>query len=416
LQPDILPSSDGISDLNKINNFSQGGTLPPIDTWMPPFHYIWYYSLQHYAASVIERLFAVQIGVSYNVAHAYLSALTCTAGAAAAYRFSGGRLWITIAIPFLIESAATGSSLFIYLSMHHPSMWYASNPSGGALDYDNAVAAGAAANDNPLWKTVLHTSLWQWLAHDPHRERLELQAPGFWTWRDEYHANASGHLLTLLAVFVVGELTLLKRSLWPWLMAVLTPLLAVDASTWAYPITGLLCGGAVVFALLLGRRPADLLFGALVLLGALILLWPSLRDVTSSPEVPDILRTRPEERVAWREFILQWWPILFLWICGLWLVVADFASRERKIQFGVAWVLVVIPLMLIGVELYTVEGRYNTVEKMWGYTWGTGLITRHGPLAFFRRGQPLCVVEKYARGAAMAKRPVSSGRRQLYPE
>jgi hypothetical protein len=50
LQPDILPSSDGISDLNKINNFSQGGTLPPLDTWMPPFPYVWYYSLQHYAA------------------------------------------------------------------------------------------------------------------------------------------------------------------------------------------------------------------------------------------------------------------------------------------------------------------------------------------------------------------------------
>ena len=192
------------------------------------------------------------------------------AGAAAAYRLSGGKAWITLAVVVIIESAATGSSLFIYFSMHHPSMWYASNPSGGALDYDHAVAAGAAANENPLWKSVLHTSLWQWLAQDPHRERLELQAPGFWTWRDEYHANASGHLLTLMAVFVVGELTLLKRSLWPWLLVVLIPLLAVDASTWAYPITGLLCGGAAVFALMLGRRPADLLFGGLILLGLIL--------------------------------------------------------------------------------------------------------------------------------------------------
>jgi hypothetical protein len=366
LQPDILPSSDGISDLNKINNFSQGGTLPPLDTWMPPFPYVWYYSLQHYAASVIKRLFDVEIGVAYNVAHAFLSALTCTAGAAAAHRLSGGRRWVTIAIPFMIESAATGSSLFIYLSMHHPSMWYANNPSGGVIDYDNAVAAGAAADANPLWKSVLHDPLWQWLAQDPHRERLELQAPGFWTWRDEYHANASGHFLTLLAVFVVAELTALGRSAWPWIMAVLIPVLAVDASTWAYPITLLLCGGTAAFALLLGRRPANLFSSALILLGALVLVWPSFRDVTSSPEIPDILRTKPEEMVAWREFILQWWPIILLWICGCCLF--------RQISFGTRWILFVIPLMLIGVELYTVEGRYNTVEKMWGYTWGTGLI------------------------------------------
>jgi hypothetical protein len=369
LQPDVLPSSDGISDLNKINNFCQGGTLPPIDSWLPPFHYVWYYSLQHYAASVIERLFDVQIGVAYNVAHAFLSALTCVAGAAAAHRLSGGRLWITIAIPFLIQSAATGTSAYIHLTMWNPgpSMWYANNISGGVIDYDHAVAASKLPGDQHIPPWLLSNPLWSWLAQDPYRERLELQAPGFWTWRDEYHANMSGHFLTLLAVFVVAELTLLQRSVWPWLMAVLTPLLAVDSSTWAYPIAVLLCGGTVALALLLGRRPAELVSSALILLGALILLWPSLYDVTSSPEVPDIMRTKTEWLVSWREFLVQWWPIILLWICGCCLF--------RQLSFGARWTLVVIPLMLIGVEIITIEGRYNTIEKMWGYTWGTGLIT-----------------------------------------
>ena len=63
LQPDIAYTSDGISDLNMINNFSQGQTLPPPDCWLPPYRFEWYYDLQHYAASVMERLLAVKVAV-----------------------------------------------------------------------------------------------------------------------------------------------------------------------------------------------------------------------------------------------------------------------------------------------------------------------------------------------------------------
>lgn len=349
LQPDILPSSDGLSDLNKINNYSQGGTLPPIDAWMPPYHYVWYYSLQHYAASIVQRLFDVKLGVAYNTSHALLSGLTCVAGAATAHRLSGGRVWITAAIPFLIESAATGSSAYIQLTTSSPSAWLANNLSGGVT---------SPPDDHIFWK---------WLAQTPYRERLELQVPGFWTWRDEYHANMAGHFLTLLGVLAVIELIFERRTVWPWIVAPLLPLLAVVSSTWAYPISILLGGGALVIALAGGRRPAALpLLGGL-LLGSLILLWPSLYDVTSSPQVPDIMWTQPEWATPWREFLVQWWPIMLLWGCGLFYF--------RAVSPAVRWVLIVIPLMLIGVEWITVEGRYNTVEKMWGYTYGAGLIT-----------------------------------------
>jgi hypothetical protein len=348
LQPDILPTSDGLSDLNKINNYCQGGLLPPIDSWMPPYHYVWYYSLQHYAASIVKRLFDVQLGVAYNVSHGLLSALTCVAGAAAAHRLSGGRWWIVIAIPFLIESAATGSSAYILLTTHAPNHWIFTNISGGVI---------APPDDHLLWK---------WLAQDPYRERLELQPPGFWTWRDEYHANMAGHFLTLLAVFVVAELGALRRAVWPWIMAVLIPMLAVISSTWAYPLTLLLCWGMGAIALIGGRRPFSFPLAASIILGSVLLLWPSFYDVTSSPEIPDIIRTKPEWAAPWREFLVQWWPIMLLWLCGCFYF--------RAIPPGVRWILFVVPMMLIGIEWITVEGRYNTVEKMWGYTFGTGLI------------------------------------------
>ena len=204
--------------------------MPPIDTWLPPYKYEWYYSLQHYAASIIKRLLNIKIGIAYNLAHALLSALTCVAGAAAAHRISGGKTWITLAVPFLIESAATGSSVYLQLTMHDPNPWLADNLTGAFDDLPHN------SPDNPIWK----------LLAAPYHERLELQVPGFWSWRDEYHANSSGHFLTLLSVFVIAELVSLQRSVWPWIMAVLTPCIAVAASTWAYPMTGLLCAGTVV--------------------------------------------------------------------------------------------------------------------------------------------------------------------------
>ena len=351
LQPDIVPTSDGLADLNKINNYCQGETLPPIDTWLPPYKYEWYYSLQHYAASIIKRLLNIKIGVAYNLAHALLSALTCVAGAAAAHRISGGKTWITVAVPFLIESAATGSSAYIQLTMHNPNLWLADNLTGAFDDLPNN------SPDNPLWK----------LLAAPHHERLELQVPGFWTWRDEYHANSSGHFLTLLSVFIVAELVSLQKAVWPWIMAVLTPCIAVVASTWAYPLTGLLCGGTIVIALIGGRRPESLGLTALMLFTGLLSLWPALYDVTSSPEVPGIFWTKPDERAPLIEFLIQWWPILLLWIYGCFLY--------RELSPAGRWTLFVLPITLITLEIVTVEGRYNTVEKLWGYTYGAGLVT-----------------------------------------
>ena len=345
IQPDILYTSDGLADLNKINNYCQGDILPPTDTWLPPFRYEWYYSLQHYAASLIKRLLNIKLGMAYNISHALLSAFICVAGAAATHRISSGKLWITIATPFLIESAATGSFAYLQLTMKDFNPWVADNLSGATPD------------NNPIWKL---------LAIGSHQERLELQPPGWWTWREEYHANAAGHFLTLLSVFIIAELSCWKKAIWPWVMAGLIPIYAVIASTWAFPITFLLCGGAAAIALFCNRRPAQIGITLTILFASLILLWPAFYDVTASPEIPSIRRTATTELAPFCEFVIQWWPILLLWISG--------CVCFRQLSFGVRWIMIVVPIMLIGIECITIEGRYNTVEKMWGYTYGVAFI------------------------------------------
>jgi hypothetical protein len=361
LRPDIDYTSDGISDLNMINNFSQGQTLPPPDTWMPPYRFEWYYDLQHYGASVLERLLAVKVGVAYNLCHALLSALICVVGAAAAHRISGGKLWVTIAAPFLIESAATGSAAYLFMTSHTTDLWMTADLSGGMVNPPDA---------NPIWKWLfnnLPAGVGQMkpddiLAH----QTLRLQVPGFWTWRAEYHANAAGHLLSVLSVLIVAELAYERKTIWPWVLAVITPLLAATASAWALPITVLLCWIILPIAWLCGRRPASVGATLWTLFIAVTLLWPAFYNVTSSPEFPEIKWIDPHDRVPAREFLVQWWPILLLWICG--------CVCFRNLSFGLRWILLILPIMLIGIEMVTIESRYNTIEKMWGYTWAVGLI------------------------------------------
>jgi len=362
LQPDIAFTSDGISDLNMVNNFSQGQALPPPDTWMPPYPFVWYYDLQHYAASVTERLLAVKIGVAYNVSHALLSSLICVAGAAAAHRISEGKLWITLAVPFLIESAATGSTAYLVLFCHNNDLWLPFDLSSGmTLPHPNNNAIW----QNPIWKYLL----WDPRPEILHLDKpaiLRLQVPGFWTWRDEYHANASGHLLTVLSVFLIAEIVALKRSTWPWVLAVIMPLLASTASAWALPITVLLCWVILPVGWFCGRRPASIPSALWMLFGTVTLLWPAFYSTTSSPQVPEITWINPADRTPLLEFLVQWWPIILLWICG--------CLCFRQLSFGHRWVLVVVPFMLIGIDMVTIESRYNTIEKMWGYTWAAGLV------------------------------------------
>ena len=358
LEPSVLASSDGLSDLNLIANFCHGDTLPPTDGWMPPFKLEYYYTFQHYAASVVVRLLGVDIGTGDNLAHGLLMAFVCVAAAAAAERISG-RAWVAILMPVLIVGAATGSSAYLLLTEPDPSPWVMTNVIGG-LDHPD------------------HNPIWHLLATAPYRERLELQVPGFWTWRDEYHPNAGGHFLALCAVWMMAELLRKERQNWAWIGAALVPFLAIVTSTWALPITGLLCGAGLVIAWRSGRRPENELFVGGAIAAALVALWPTLMPLFNAPNSPPVMWNHPEWRTPLDEFLIQWWPVILLWLA---LVPGWF-----KLPPAVRVAHVVVPLMLLGIEFVNVEdGRYNTIEKMWGYTFGVGFVAFF-PAVATRRG------------------------------
>ena len=406
LQPDITPVSDGVSDLNMINNFLQGQTIPPPDTWMPPFRFVFYYDLQHYAASLVDRLLGVDIGHADNISHALLNALVALTATGAAHRLSGGKLFATLAMPILILSAAPGAFTYLILFSHNLDPWLANDLSGGIVH---------PPDSNPIW-AALANNLPAGLhgkdaAYILDHQTLRLQVPGFWTWRNEYHANAAGHLLTILSVLIVAEVAGTRRTTWPWVLGAIMPMLAATASAWALPITTLLCWVILPIAWYLGRRPASLNATLWTLFASVSLLWPAFFNTTSSPLVPRIEPIDPLSRTPPLEFLIQWWPIILLWLCTLACVALALRAyrppapvREKAaprhgldetltrsgLSFGVVWFLIVVPLMLVLIDNITLESRYNTIEKMWGYTWAVGLVGLFPIVA--SRTNPVCLI------------------------
>ena len=357
LHPDI-PTDDALADMNRILDFCFGDKLPPTDSWLPPFDHRWYYTLQHYAASVVKRLFDLDIGTATNTSLALMNALICTAGAGVAFLAGGRRNWVAIVMVPVIEAGFTGAMPLLALTLPHPD-------SGYSVDID---AGWRVHNPNPIF---------QLLAHDPH-EALVLEPPGDWVWHPQYHANLSGFLLLFLAGFSALEILGERRCNWPWICLLLIPSLSMLAAAWYLPLCVLLCGGTLVLALVLRRWPDDLrrvLAGTTI---GLILLCPAIATIANWPTHQMIGRTPVHERTPFWVFVIQWWPIYVPWValCFFW----------RRLETGLRWLHVAIAALFVFVELVTFgDWRWDTVEKMWGGLFGLGTVVLLPPLLVSRR-------------------------------
>jgi hypothetical protein len=360
--PNITTGSDGMYDLALVLDYCHGEKIPPTDSWLPTLDLKLYYSFQQYAASVVKRLFNVDVGTACNASHALLSAFTAFCGAAVAFRASGGRGWVALTVVFLIEAAFTGSSAYLKLFLPDRATYFVANNLGGSLDNPDRT-------NNPIWYWV---GLWS------HHQRLELQVSGYWTWRDEYHANSSGHFLTLFSVFSVLELLRRERANFPWICAVLIVPLVMISSMWLAPVDGILCAGGLALALLFRRQPVSWWFAGYGVAAGVVALWPTLGDLLTAQQVATTawtnMWTAPEMRTPPFEWLIQWWPVYLPWIATL--------CFWRQLPLGVRWICIAVPIFLIGIEVITFDDdRYNTMEKIWGCIYGTGLVTFFGVVA-----------------------------------
>lgn len=374
LSPDIPNWTEGIGDMTRVLEYCMGDKVPPTDCWMPPYNRAGYYSFQHYGASLLTRLFSVDIGTGYNLAFALLAALTALTGAGAAYSISGKRKWVSSATVFVLLAGSTGGALFlVFMGTHEPDYVLSLSLNGGWNE----------PNWNPFW----------WIcAHDQYHPWLKLLPPLYTLYYSEYHANLGGAFVVMAVLLAAHEVFSARRTDWPWICLIALPMIVIITSAWFFFIVLFFCAGSVALALLASRRPHHwkrvLLFGAL----ALVLVWPSVSDLLiSAPSYPHLFSwTNPDFRTPLWMFLVQWWPVYLPWLflCFVW----------TNLSLAARWLHAAVAILFLAVEFIAVGDRPLEIEKMWGAVYGAGLVTVL-PLAFAQRGLVFRFLEVFVLGA-----------------
>jgi hypothetical protein len=390
LNPEITCNTEGVADMARVVDFLLGNKLPPVDTWCPPYDHGGYYTFQHYGASLLTRLFSLDVGTGYNMGYTLLNTLTCLVGAGAAYRISGDRAWVAFATLLVLLANFTGSSvvLFVWNTLHP-------DPSVTIFDSRLAVDLGDSWDDparhNPFgW--IFSPFRQPYPAHDPfawlfnpfrsyipgyNPPVLRLFTATFNTYFPEFHANLGGHFMTLATMLAANEAYREERSNWPWICLLVFPLITLLTATWFFIIVTVLCAGCFLVALLGSKRPEN---WALVILGTALatgFIWPSVDTLIAGSYPVGFHWTPWIEYTPFWEFVIQWWPIIVPWffLCFVWL----------RLSLMARWIHFAVPFLLIFIDCATFSDRGLTVEKMWGAVYSVGLVT-FLPLVFIQPG------------------------------
>jgi hypothetical protein len=358
MNPSITCNTEGVADMARVLDFCLGHTLPPVDTWCPPYDHGGYYSFQHYGASLVKRLFMLDIGTGYNMGYNLLNTLTCFVGAGAAYAMSGKKTWVAVATVLVLLANFTGSSVFLLFwnNAHRVPNLYDIFDSRLAIDIGDGW--NDPARNNPFG--------WIWAHRDP-PQVLRLFTPTFNTYFPEFHANLGGHFMTLASLLAANEAFRTERSNWPWICLLLFPIITIIAATWFMIVVSVLCAGSLATALMAGKRPASwqIVAGGSAL--ALVLLWPSVNSLVAGSYPVDFHWTPSAEYTAPWEFVIQWWPAIVPWL-ALFFIWGRLNALAR-------WIHIALPLLLIFFELATFGDRGLTIEKNWGAIYGAALVT-----------------------------------------
>jgi hypothetical protein len=365
LNPAITSDNESAADMARMLDFCLGGTLPAIYSWCPPYEHGGISSFQYYGASVLKRLFWLDIGSSYNVGYTLLNALTCLMGAGAAYAISGKKTWVAVATVVMLLANFTGSAVILLY-------WNNAHPISGLYHiFDSPLSVDIGAG----WNDPERHNPFAWIYRNPPAE-LRLYGPAFYTYYAEFSANLGGQFLTLASLLVVNEVFKTERANWPWICLMLFPLLTIITATGFMIVVTVLCVGGFATALWAEKRPGDwrMVAGG----GALgfVLLWPSIDSFAAgAPPVEFHWTPWLEYTTPW-EFVIQWWPVIVPWavLCFIW----------RRLGPLARWIHAAVPLLLIFFEVTTFGDRGRTAESNWGAIYGIGLVT-FLPLVFIQK-------------------------------
>lgn len=358
LRPSIPDVRDGVPDLSLISAFLMGQPLPVDSTWIPPVKLVHYYFLEHYAASLVIRLFSVDIGTGFNICSALLSAYIYFFIAGAAWVVGRGRLVVMLLTLFLTICAGTGATGYL------------------ALTVDNLRPQQVADLYIRLQDPDVHIALWKYLTPiaDPY-SRHELMVPGYWGWTGCFHSASAGQLLICLCLFSLLEMTRRRSTIWPWVCMAWNPLLMLTCCSWGMPLSGLFFLAGIYSCWRRKIGPSDWRLAVLLSVAGGICLVPMLTYMLMWASPPVAWATGVHTQLA--EFFVQWWPLYLPWL------VLIFAWKRLGPAVRIS--LVLTPLAFAFVETINVGQRYDMTGKLWGMIFGAGWIV-FVPALIMQRG------------------------------
>lgn len=347
--PNIDASSEKLTGLGFLRNYFEGGRLPPVDGWLPPFPADVYYSFQHYASSLAGRILDWEIGFTCNVSVALIVAFTATAAAGAAFYFTSSRLCALAAATVLLLGG-TGASPIAHLVKHKPTPHTSMRFIGGSV-------TPAEANQ-PLGRWLVRVN------EVPEKEAVELPAETFsyLVFLGDHHPPLSGFLLLALALLAIASLEAQAGSKAAYAVLGATLPLTAVANAWSLPLQVLLAAAFIGWSVL-KRRPVcwTMLVGGLA--AAAVLVSPFLRHFAARAlDYRTAFRLVPaEEHTPALLGLILFAPFLLILLAHL------FSGARRSWWLLALWVALLAFSELVYVDdIYSGKfNRFNSTLKWW---------------------------------------------------
>jgi uncharacterized membrane protein len=374
--PDIYPSSERVTDLYFITNYLPGSTLPPLDYWLPPQTFNFYYAFQHYAAALMARIFGLDGGTAYNLGFCVLMALSIScAWFFIAHFCRKPAAKILVLLAFVV--GGTGVSPLVHLLFdeqklgHRVDLWASMRFTGS---YDEFL-------NTPLADTLFpkQTNL------PAGFELRDIPAENFsyLMYLGDYHPALGGFFLLMLtlALFAALETKPTKNaapknaSTEPQSLLLLALGVTLAAmmitNTWIFPLQGMLL---LLWAGYRYRSENTTHWMALAagVGGGFLLIFPFLIDFAAQAQNTPIRWVEWQDHTPLLRFILQHWPLMLLCMLGC------IQKKTRELAFYLA---LGMGAMLFFSEFFYADDpsggkfvRTNSTMKWWGWIYALGIV------------------------------------------
>lgn len=408
--PNLRPSfSEHLTDLYFISNYLPGRMLPPLDNWSPPYLFDSYYSLMHYAAALLGRIFSLSPGYSYEYAFCIII------GASVALGWYYISLFVTnkptrVLLTALFLFGGTGIAPITHLLMDEDpnnnqsyhnlaERFMAEKSYGKTWTKLTASVRFAGLFENQI-NTELGKALFPKLTEIEIKEKtkqltlsgfqgetfakrqLPLEIFSYQLFLGDYHPPIASYLLLLLTLACMGYLEREPDNKKLQAIIAIIPSIVLISNAWIFPLQVLLtltwAGYRIVSRKSLSWPHifSGIFFG-------ILLIYPfmkgfSAKTLDAQIKLVEMVNHTPENTFLW-----IFWPILFLCILAfieLFSRVSFKGSINNK-QLIFTWLFTTLAILFLTEMVYVDDPtsgmfiRTNSTMKWWGWLWMLGTLT-----------------------------------------